>query len=131
MHIAIANTIGRSEVMAKSESTAPTTEPIPKRNIPVSELAVPATSGYISKMAALALLDTTDTKPTNIETPATVAHNPKWKIPHITSHAPAMSWIVSPNRKDFSTPILVTNLPLSEVAVIITMMFKRKKYPKC
>ena len=91
MHIAIANTIGRSEVMAKSESTAPTTEPIPKRNIPVSELAVPATSGYISKMAALALLDTTDTKPTNIEAPATVAHNPKWKIPHITSHAPAMS----------------------------------------
>ena len=64
IHKVIEKSMGYSVSAENSAKIAPMTAPVAKRNIPISELAVPAVRGNSSKTAALALLDTTDTIPT-------------------------------------------------------------------
>ena len=64
IHKVIEKSMGYSVSAENSAKIAPITAPVAKRNIPISELAVPAVRGNSSKTAALALLDTTDTIPT-------------------------------------------------------------------
>ena len=64
IHSVIAKSIGWSVAAENKAKIAPITAPVAKRNIPISELAVPAVRGNSSKTAALALLDTTEIIPT-------------------------------------------------------------------
>ena len=57
---AIEISIGQAVVNVAIDSSAPTMAPIPKRNVPASEEAVPAICGNSSRITAIALEETID-----------------------------------------------------------------------
>lgn len=77
IHKVIEKSIGCSVSTENSANIAPMIAPIAKRNIPISELAVPAVRGNSSRTAALALLDTIETIPTYRATPMAEGHSPQ------------------------------------------------------
>ena len=74
---AIEISIGQAVVNVAIDSSAPTMAPIPKRNVPASEEAVPAICGNSSRITAIALEETIETQPMNAATPNTSAQNPR------------------------------------------------------
>ena len=68
--------MGHAVVKVAIESNAPTIAPMPKRNVPAREEAVPAMCGNSSRITAIALDDTIDTQPTKAATPTTSAQKP-------------------------------------------------------
>ena len=57
IHKVIAKSIGLSVAVENKAKIAPMTAPVAKRNIPISELAVPAVRGNRASTAVLALLE--------------------------------------------------------------------------
>lgn len=99
---AIEISIGQAVVNVAIDSSAPTMAPIPKRNVPASEEAVPAICGNSSRITAIALEETIETQPMNAATPNTSAQNPTPNSAHTTIHAAIANWIHSPARNMFS-----------------------------
>ena len=77
IHKVIEKSIGCSVSTENSANIAPMIAPIANRNIPISELAVPAVRGNNSRTAALALLETIETIPTYSATPMAEGHSPQ------------------------------------------------------
>src|SRR5690606_33139993 len=109
---AIAHSIGQAVLNVAVESSAPTIAPIPKRNVPASDEAVPAICGNSSRITAIALDETIDTQPTNAATPTTSAQKPTPSNALNTSQIAITNWIHSPARNIFSAPTRRTKRPL-------------------
>ena len=77
IHKVIEKSMGYSVSVENSAKIAPITAPVAKRNIPISELAVPAVRGNNSRTAALALLETIETIPTYSAIPMAEGHSPQ------------------------------------------------------
>lgn len=74
---AIAHSIGRAVLNVAIDSNAPTMAPMPKRNVPASDEAVPAICGNSSRITAIALEETIDTQPTKAATPPPAPRSPR------------------------------------------------------
>lgn len=83
---AIEISIGQAVVKVAIDSNAPIIAPIPKRNVPASDDAVPAICGNSSRITAMALEETIDTQPTNAATPTTSDQKPTSSSAHTTIH---------------------------------------------
>lgn len=78
--------IGHAELKLANARSAPVNAPIPKRNVPANEEAVPAMWGNSSSITAIAFEEIIETHPIKIATPRTSDQKPMSRLALTTNH---------------------------------------------